>query len=88
MCFSFFDDILIYIKNKMEHISHVRKVLEILRSHQLYAKVSKCTFMAKEVECENLSTLDFIQQAIYLGNWKPILDNGLIQFFVVNAHMV
>lgn len=34
----------------MEHINHVRRVLEILRSHQLYAKVSKCTFMAKEVE--------------------------------------
>ena len=25
-------------------------MLEILRSHQLYAKVSKCTFMAEEVE--------------------------------------
>ena len=46
----FFNDILIYSKDKMEHINHVRHVLEIFRSHQLYAKISKCTFMAKEVE--------------------------------------
>ena len=46
----FFDDILIYNKNKQEHISHVRQVLDILRLHQFYAKVSKCTFMVEEVE--------------------------------------
>lgn len=37
-------------KDAQEHIDHVRQVLEILRMHQLYAKASKCTFMAEEVE--------------------------------------
>ncbi|MCO5577039.1 hypothetical protein L7F22_030861 [Adiantum nelumboides] len=40
----FFDDILIYSKDKADHEGHVRKVLEILCQHQLYAKESKCTF--------------------------------------------
>ena len=46
----FFDDILIYSKNEEEHEKHVREVLSILREHQLYAKMSKCTFFAKKVE--------------------------------------
>ena len=46
----FFDDILIYSKNEEEHEKHVKEVLSILREHQLYAKMSKCTFFAKKVE--------------------------------------
>ena len=46
----FFDDILIYSKNEEDHEKHVREVLSILREHQLYAKMSKCTFFAKKVE--------------------------------------
>ena len=46
----FFDDILIYSKNEEEHESHIRKVLSILRKHQLYAKMSKCTFFVEKVE--------------------------------------
>ena len=46
----FFDDILIYSKNEEEHEKHVREVLSILREHQLYAKMSKCTFFSKKVE--------------------------------------
>ena len=38
----FIDDILVYSKNKEEHMQHVRLVLEKLREHQLYAKFSKC----------------------------------------------
>ncbi|MCO5577822.1 hypothetical protein L7F22_031656 [Adiantum nelumboides] len=45
----FFDDILIYSKDKADHEGHVRKVLEILRQHQLYAKESKCTFFFPQV---------------------------------------
>ena len=46
----FFDDILIYSKNEEEHEAHAREVLSILREHQLYAKMSKCTFFARKVE--------------------------------------
>ena len=46
----FFDDILIYSKNEEEHEKQVKEVLSILREHQLYTKMSKCTFFAKKVE--------------------------------------
>ncbi|MCO5597213.1 hypothetical protein L7F22_051289 [Adiantum nelumboides] len=45
----FFDDILIYSKDEADHEGHVRKVLEILHQHQLYAKESKCTFCSPQV---------------------------------------
>jgi hypothetical protein len=40
----FIDDILIYSKNREEHEEHLRRVLQVLREHQLYAKYSKCDF--------------------------------------------
>jgi hypothetical protein len=42
-------DILIFSKTKEEHEEHLRLVLEKLRSHQLYAKFSKCDFWLTEV---------------------------------------
>ena len=45
----FVDDILIYSKSRSEHEVHLRKVLEKLREHQLYAKLSKCEFWLEEV---------------------------------------
>ena len=46
----FFDDILVYSKSEEEHETHVRKVLELLREYELYAKKSKCTFYTSHVE--------------------------------------
>ncbi|GJZ95041.1 putative reverse transcriptase domain-containing protein [Tanacetum coccineum] len=40
----FIDDILIYSHDKEEHVSHLRKILELLRKEKLYAKFSKCDF--------------------------------------------
>lgn len=37
----FVDDILIYSKSKEEHERHLNLALQLLRSHQLYAKFSK-----------------------------------------------
>jgi hypothetical protein len=45
----FIDDILIYSWTKEEHVDHLRKVLQRLREHQLYAKLSKCEFWIHEV---------------------------------------
>jgi hypothetical protein len=40
----YFDDILIFSKNPVDHEKHVRAVLTRLREHQFYAKRSKCEF--------------------------------------------
>jgi hypothetical protein len=45
----FIDDILVFSKNEEEHEEHLRLVLQKLREHQLYAKLSKCDFWLKEV---------------------------------------
>ena len=45
----FVDDILIYSPSEEEHQFHLSVVLELLREHQLYAKLSKCDFWLSEV---------------------------------------
>jgi hypothetical protein len=40
----FIDDILVYSRNEEEHEGHLRLVLQKLRDHKLYAKLSKCEF--------------------------------------------
>ena len=42
--------ILVYYKNEEEHQEHLHLVLQKLREHQLYAKLSKCEFLKKEIE--------------------------------------
>ena len=46
----FFDDILVYSKSLSEHEEHLKQVLEILRQHELKAKMTKCKFEQKQVE--------------------------------------
>ena len=46
----YLDDILIYSKTKEGHIQHIKKVLDILRQHKLFAKISKCEFFKHQVE--------------------------------------
>ncbi|KAK9146004.1 hypothetical protein Sjap_005907 [Stephania japonica] len=46
----FIDDIMIYSKTESDHRKHLRKVLQTLREHKLYAKLSKCEFWASEVK--------------------------------------
>ena len=38
------DDILVYSKDEKENEEHLRLTLNLLREHQLYAKLSKCDF--------------------------------------------
>jgi hypothetical protein len=40
----FLDEILVYSKSEEEHEQHMRMVLQVLREHQLYAKLSNCSF--------------------------------------------
>ena len=46
----YLDDILIYFKLREDYYAHVRIVIERLRKHKLYAKLSKCFFNVEEVE--------------------------------------
>jgi hypothetical protein len=45
----FLDDILIYSKSEEEHEQHLTMVLQFLREHKLYAKLSKCIFYQKNI---------------------------------------
>jgi hypothetical protein len=45
----FLDDILIYSKLEEEHEHHLRLVLQVLREHQLYAKLRKCSFYQEQI---------------------------------------
>jgi len=46
----FFDDILIYSSTWHDHLTHLEKVLYILKQHQLYAKHSKCSFGVEKID--------------------------------------
>ena len=59
----FLDDILIYSANIQEHGEHLRKVLQVLREQQLYAKASKCEIYKHSVE--------FLGQQICGGGMTP-----------------
>jgi hypothetical protein len=45
----FIEDILIYSRSEEGHEEHLRIVLQNLREHRLYAKLSKCEFWLKQV---------------------------------------
>jgi hypothetical protein len=46
----FFDDILVYSSTWTAHLLQLRAVLEILRTHKLHLKRSKCSFAATSVQ--------------------------------------
>jgi hypothetical protein len=72
----FIDDILVYSKNEAEHTKHLHTVLQRLRDHQLYAKLSKCDFWLREIKFlghtisqDGLSVdPEKVQEVM---NWKP-----------------
>ena len=46
----FIDDILIYSLLEEEHEVHLRIILQLLREHQLFGKLSKCDFWLSDVK--------------------------------------
>ena len=47
---AYLDNIIIFSKTAEEHLSHIRKVFEKLRSAKLSMKLSKCHFFLKEIQ--------------------------------------
>jgi hypothetical protein len=41
----FFDDILVYSSSWKAHLQHLEAVLQTLKQHELYARLSKCTLV-------------------------------------------
>jgi hypothetical protein len=72
----FIDDILVYSKNEAEHTKHLHTILQRLRDHQLYAKLSKCEFWLREIKflghtiSQNGVSVDpaKVQEVM---NWRP-----------------
>jgi hypothetical protein len=72
----FIDDILVYSKSEEEHAGHLQVVLQHLREHRLYAKLSKGDFWLKEIKFLGHTNSqagiavdpDKVQQVM---NWKP-----------------
>jgi len=46
----YLDDILIFLKTYNEYITHVKKVLQVLKDHSLLVKLEKCEFYKSEVK--------------------------------------
>jgi hypothetical protein len=44
----FMDDILIYYKSEEENENHLILVLQVLKEHQWYSKLSKCSFLSRK----------------------------------------
>jgi hypothetical protein len=72
----FIDDILVYSRNEQEHTMHLHTVLQRLRDHHLYAKLSKCDFWLREIKFlghtisqDGISVdLEKVQEVM---DWKP-----------------
>jgi hypothetical protein len=83
----FIDDILVYSKNEAEHAKHLHTVLQNMREHRLYTKLSKCDIWLKEIkflghtisEGGIIVDPDKVQEVM---NWKPPTTIRQIQSFL------
>jgi len=83
----FIDDILVFSRNEIEHEKHLRLVLQKLREHQLYAKLSKCEFWLKEVSflghiISNGGVAVDPKKVQDVLSWKPTKDVSEIRSFL------
>ena len=72
----FIDDILVYSRDEQKHEQHLRIVLQTLRKKRLYAKLSKCDFLIKEVSfLDHFVSVEGIRvdpnEVEVVVNWKP-----------------
>jgi hypothetical protein len=83
----FIDDILVYSRSEEEHEENLHLVLQKLREHRLYAKLSKCEF-----QMEQVAFLGYIismggifvdtRKVKYVLSWNAPTSVGDIQSFL------
>ena len=83
----FIDDILIYSKSREDHEHHLRIVLERLRAHQLYAKLSKCEFWLETIAfLRHILTIEGIEvdpsKVEAVSKWKQPSNVSEVQSFL------
>jgi hypothetical protein len=83
----FIDDILVYSKSEDEHTEHLHIVLQRLRDHRLYAKLSKCDFWLREIKfLGHTISQDGIsvdpEKVQEVMDWKPPTTVRQIQTFL------
>lgn len=69
----FFDDILIYSPFLPAYARHIHEVLSIMKTHNFYVKLSKCTFAC--------ATVEYLGHLISDGNLKA--DPDMIEAMMV-----
>jgi hypothetical protein len=83
----FIDNILKYSQSEEEHVDHLKMVLQRLREHQLYAKLSKCEFWIDEVMfLGHIINKDGLavdpKKVVDTLNWKAPTDARGIKSFI------
>ena len=83
----FIDDILVYSGSREKHAEHLRIMLETLREHQLYAKLSKCQFWLDRVAfLRHVISIEGIfvdpQKIEAIVNWQPPTNVTEIRSFL------
>jgi hypothetical protein len=83
----FIDDILVYSRNEVEHTMHLHIVLQRLRGHRLYTKLSKCDFWLREIKflghtiSQDEISVDH-EKVQEVMDWKPPTTVRQIQSFL------
>ena len=83
----FIDDILVYSKDRENHDTHLRVVLETLRKEKLYANLSKCECWSREVSfLGHIVSEEGIQvdpkKVEVIIEWKPLRNVTEVRSFL------
>ncbi|KAJ9527526.1 hypothetical protein QJQ45_025744 [Haematococcus lacustris] len=83
----YLDDILVFSKNKAEHLKHLEIVFRILKEHELYAKLKKCEFEKSELKfLGHLVGVNGVRpdpaKIQSIKDWPPLNDVAAIRSFV------
>ena len=72
-----------YSKDRENHDTHLRVVLETLRKERLYAKLSKCEFWFREVSfLVHIVSKEGIQGDPVIIEWKPSRNDTEVRSFL------